>query len=155
MYRETGVRSFWRIGEIMIQKDWITWPQLSKALSVQRIQKRPIGEILVQQGVVTRRHVIRALALQYNVDFVELKGIEIEDEAVRAVPKWCAYEHKIMPLEKAKNYLLIATSNPFNHWSKAVLYRVTGIPNIRNVLACPEDIDRALHRYYGLGQQVA
>lgn len=148
-------RSFWRLGEIMVQKDWITWTQLAKALAAQQVQKQPIGQILVQQGAVSVQQVYRALAFQHNVEFVELKKICIEEEAVGAVPKRCAYEHKVMPLERTKDTLLVATSNPVNHWAKAVLYRTTGIPNIRSVLACPDDIHDVMIRHYGLERDAA
>jgi len=149
MVRVSESRSFWRLGEIMIQKDWITWTQLGKALADQKVQRQPLGEILIRHGIVTPKQVIRALALQYSVPFVELKNVSVDASALEMIPKDYAFKHKLVPLERGKNYLVVATSNPSNYWARAVLYRVTGITDIRNVLACPEDIDAALDRVYG------
>ncbi|MDP3920006.1 MAG: hypothetical protein Q8R76_04270 [Candidatus Omnitrophota bacterium] len=140
----------WRLGEIMVQKEWITWHQLEEALKLQVVTRRLIGEILVERKVVSRRNVYRALAMQHHIPFVDLERSLIEPKALEAVPKWLILTHRIMPLEVGNGLLYVATANPSNFWLKALLQRATDIDNVCFVLACPEDLSDAIRRYYGM-----
>lgn len=144
-----GRKSVWLLGEIMLQKEWISWSDLQSALQTQEVQREPIGRILVRQKVVTEDQVLRALAIQYGLDYVQLDQYWIEDEAVHSVSGEIARRYRFMPLERGKNYFKIAVSNPTNHFVQALLARLTGIHNIEMVMASPEDIERTLVRYYG------
>lgn len=44
----------WRLGEILIQEGMITWQQLQKALQIQKRSNQVIGDILVEKGYVSR-----------------------------------------------------------------------------------------------------
>ncbi len=148
--QKAGRKSLWRIGEIMLQKEWINWRQLAAALNTQNIQKILLGEILVQQNnELTPKHVLKALAIQYGLEFIDLKQLEIIDgEALLAVPRACAEHYTIFPLEISKKRLKVAMPSPLNHFVKAVLSDSSGISDIDVVLASPEEIQEAIRRYY-------
>ncbi len=74
----------WRLGEILIQKGWITWEQLEEALDIQRkrieevsrmdanfftVRKVPtlnLGEVLVRNGCISWDDLSEALKVQQN-----------------------------------------------------------------------------------------
>lgn len=57
-----------RLGEILIQHKKITINQLGMALEEQKIQKIPIGEILVKMQIIEKDELIEVLELQSKID---------------------------------------------------------------------------------------
>ena len=71
-----------RLGEILIQHKKISIIQLEKAMDEQKEKKLPIGEILIQQGVLSKNELVEVLELQNSIDkilkdsFNELKKLK-------------------------------------------------------------------------------
>ena len=141
--------SLWRIGEIMIQKGWLTWAQLNDALSLHESTGRKTGEILVETGLVTRRNVFRALAVQHGMAFGDLQTVIPQQEALTMIPKRLAYQYQILPLVLREHMLLIAVGDPLNLWLEKEIQTLTQIIDVRSVLSPPQDIETALEKYYG------
>lgn len=142
-------RSPWRIGEIMIQKGWVRWKDLEIALELQKETKKPVGDILLHQDLITSDILFEALAIQFGKTFVRLSDIKISRQAIEIVPKHFAYEHTIMPVTFQQGELVVAISDPLDVWPLSILERLTGIRDIEALLATPQDIQSALQHFYG------
>ena len=46
----------WRLGEILVQKGWITWEELEAALKIQQETRAEMTNILSDMGVVTKKN---------------------------------------------------------------------------------------------------
>ncbi len=57
------------LGELLIQKGLLTEPDLILALAHQRNDGRPLGQILIGMGVLTEPELARTLAEQHGFDF--------------------------------------------------------------------------------------
>ncbi|HTL47829.1 MAG TPA: hypothetical protein VL688_07175 [Verrucomicrobiae bacterium] len=132
----------------MLQKQWITWSQLAAALSNQVIRKELIGEILIDEKAITRQQVLKALAIQCGVPFIQLDTLSIEPQALGAVPVHLVYQYRFMPVELGQKYLTIAVSNPLNVFLLVLLSKMTNLEEIRLVVATAEDIQKAIQHYY-------
>jgi predicted transcriptional regulator len=53
-----------RVGELLLEKGWITKKQLREALARQRDSNQLLGKILVEMGAITRSQLIEALEEQ-------------------------------------------------------------------------------------------
>lgn len=60
-----------RIGEILVEQGLITEAELQTALHIQRDQGRPIGEVLVHMGAITERTLLQNVAHQAGVPYIE------------------------------------------------------------------------------------
>ena len=56
-----------QLGELLVEQGLITRAKLDEALQRQRTSYRFLGEILVEMGVITRRDLTRILQLQYKL----------------------------------------------------------------------------------------
>lgn len=148
------VGTFWRIGEIMLQRGWITWEQLEQALLLQQRCRARIGEILVQLGAISQSRLLQALLIQTGKALEGLEGLTVEPEALRMVPKKLAYQHQILPIDTANGALVCAVVHPLDLWSRAIVSETTGVKKIDAIYLTPSAMDRALEHYYG-GQQKA
>lgn len=143
-----NVENLMRVGEILVEKGWITWEQLKGALEIQRKTHRRLGDILIDHGIVGRKDLYKALALQSGMAFVDLESVTPQKIAVSLVDKKLAQKYRIIPLIYKEETLLIAIADPKNEWPEDKLKDWTKIKNIRTVLASPEDIDQAILKYY-------
>lgn len=57
------------LGELLIEKGLLTEPDLVLALAHQRADGRPLGQILISMGVLTEQELARTLAEQHGFDF--------------------------------------------------------------------------------------
>lgn len=140
-----------KIGEILIEQGFIDQVQLDEALEVKRRQgdrDKKIGEILVEMGAATSKMIGIALAIQYNVSFLDLSTQSIDPQLRTLVPTDIARRWQIMPVSLQEQILTIAVADPREHAAQDALRDRTGLTVI-TVVATPQDISRAIARYYG------
>ena len=65
------------VGEILRQHGKITIPQIDFALKLQEERNVPIGQILIQEGLITPVELDRAIAEQLGLEYVERIDKEI------------------------------------------------------------------------------
>lgn len=139
-----------RIGEILVEKRLITPEQLDHALGEHQKTKEFLGQTLIRLGLITEEKLLKVLAEQQGVAFLNLKTIEIDEDVTKKVPAKFAWHYKIMPIILKGNVLTVATSNPFDMWPIDDLEANLGY-RVQTALALSSDIVEAIRKYYGVG----
>lgn len=142
------IPSYKKIGEMLIEQGLITQHQLNEALEEQKVTGQKIGEILVNKGWIAREELERILAKQSGVVTFDLSGYIIEPHIVELVPEDLAVKYKLMPVFKVENTLTVAMTDPSNVFVIDELERRTGCI-IEPVLTNEMDIRRAQDQFYG------
>jgi MSHA biogenesis protein MshE len=62
-----------RLGDLLIQQGLLTEEQLKTALDEQKRTGRKLGRVFVESGYVTEEGISQALARQLRIPFVDLK----------------------------------------------------------------------------------
>src|SRR3954453_22305813 len=62
-----------RIGEVLVQEGLLSEAQLKKALIEQQSSGRPLGEMLMEQGVISGATLVQMLARNLGVPGVQLR----------------------------------------------------------------------------------
>ncbi len=137
------------IGEILEMMGCVSADDISNALEAQQATGKKIGEILVEQGTVSDIDVTRALAEQFEIEMVDIEGMDIAVEVVEMVPSELAQEHNIIPIDMNDGVLTVAMSDPLDLFTLDNLRFVINCP-VECVLATADAIKRALTKYYGL-----
>src|SRR5690606_6765195 len=87
------------LGEILIRTADLDPAKVDEALDRQAESGGRIGEILVAMKAVTEEQVLRALALQLDLPFVEkLSGDKIDSDLVRRIPINFARQFRLIPV---------------------------------------------------------
>ncbi|NLU27393.1 MAG: Flp pilus assembly complex ATPase component TadA [Hungateiclostridium thermocellum] len=146
-YNESGIFKD-KIGNILVRAGVITQDQLENALSIQKKSGGLIGQILVKQGYIDRRSLYEFLQKQMGVEYVDIEGIEIDEDIIGLVSPNLAKTHKVIPIEKVDGNLKVAMSDPMNIFSIDDLRLTTGL-EIIPCLADEEQISAQLEKYYG------
>ena len=71
-----------RIGDMLLEAGIITQEQLEDALEKNKTAHKKIGEMLVDLGYATEEAIGKGLATQLNIPFISLHGMKIEDDFI-------------------------------------------------------------------------
>lgn len=138
------------LGKILEEMKVISADQIREALKLQKTshQGKRIGEILVEKGWATPQQIAKALAIQFELPYTDLKNIQLNPELLQLVPKSIAEENKVFPVKKEGNVLTIAISDPLDLYTLDNLrFLITGV-EIECVLSSEDEILKAIEHYY-------
>ena len=101
-----------RLGEILVQQKLLTEEQLGQALTEQKRSGRKLGRVFVEHGFVTEEQISGALARQLDIPYINLKFYNINPELVRLLPETQARRFRALVLEDRREGLLVGMSDP-------------------------------------------
>ncbi len=138
------------LGEFLIRNDLITQEQLNHALKLQQETGERLGHVLVRLGYVNDEEINRMLEIQLGIKHVTLSDIP-DKELLSALPEQIVRRHKIIPIKKEGNKLVVAMADPLNVVAVDDIRLITGC-FIEPVAANERDIEAVIQKYYGLPQ---
>jgi hypothetical protein len=87
-----------RLGEILIEAGVLSEQQLSRALAIQKDDGRRLGSILLAYGFVAEPQLVQALSRQLSVPWVSLWHVDVPEDLLRRVPVEIARECCAVPV---------------------------------------------------------
>ena len=87
-----------RLGELLVQQGLITQDQLRIALTEQKTQIMPIGRLLVRLGFVTEAVIRDIMARTIGQESIDLSQALVDAEALKLVPQEFARRHRLLPI---------------------------------------------------------
>lgn len=87
-----------RLGELLIQQGLITQDQLRIALTEQGTQNIPMGRLLVQLGFVTEAVIRDIMARTIGQESIDLGQVLVDAEALKLVPQEFARRQRLLPI---------------------------------------------------------
>lgn len=131
----------------MLERNVINREQLEEALAIAAAQQKKLGQVLVEQGLISAVSLVTTLSAQLNVPMVDLKKYQISQEAVRLLPEEIARRYRIVPLTIESGSLLVATAEPQDMAAlEDVRARIR--MRVKPLLALESDIEEAISRQY-------
>ncbi|KFZ31174.1 MSHA biogenesis protein MshE [Pseudidiomarina salinarum] len=101
-----------RLGDLLVQEGMITEKQLEKALEEQRETGRKLGATLTDLGFISEHDLLDFLSRQLNIPLIDLSERKIPQDVVNLVPEVQARRHRALVVEATKDEALIAMSDP-------------------------------------------
>ncbi|HET6781771.1 MAG TPA: ATPase, T2SS/T4P/T4SS family, partial [bacterium] len=135
------------LGQILLDEGVVTREQLEKAMQMQHRSGGHLGRILVEQGVVTEKQLAKALSVQWGLDVVDLGALEIDSDVVKVIPQHIAQRHKVLAISRSRKKLKLAIADPLNVVALDDVRLVTGL-EIEAVVAAEDEIMGAISRFY-------
>ena len=146
-----------RLGDVFVQNGKITKEQLERALAEQKTKKIKIGEALVSLGYVTQDEINDELCKQLDIEYVNLRKINIDDVALHMVSEDIIRKYMVFPFaldSKQANVLKLAMENPLDIMALDDVSIITGMTVIP-YLANGNDISAMIDKYFGQSQAMA
>lgn len=136
------------LGELLVNHKLITENELNLALESQRLSnKRRLGDILLESDRISRTDLLKMLALQLEILFLDLDKTEIDSEVAKLFPEKLALKYGCLPVRKEGASLLVAMADPLNLQALDDL-RQTTRAEIRPAVADREQIEFTIKKIH-------
>ena len=135
-----------RIGDVLLGSGAITEAQLGAALERQAAEGRLLGEILVDEGIVSPSLLVRTLGHHLGLPCCVLRHGLVDPDLLRLLPADVAHDLGVIPMFKVRDELTVAMAEPQSLPTIDRLSSMTGC-RIRPVLALKANIDEFIDKY--------
>ena len=142
-----------RLGDVLVQQNLITTEQLQAALEAQRGTGKRLGRLLIEAGVVTEEVVAHGLARQLRAPVVNLKSFPLKSETVRLLAESPARRHRVLVLEDKGEQLLVGFADPLDLVAYDELTRILKRP-IRIAVLPESQLAPVLDRHYRRTEEI-
>ena len=136
-----------RIGELLVQKNFLSQDQLERAKEETRVSGNRLGLELTKLGYIKEDDLAEVISNQYGVPSIALDDFAIDPEVIKLIPEDVAMKHTILPVNRAGSTLIVAMSDPSNIFAIDDVKFLTGY-DIEVVVSAEESIQRAIVKYY-------
>ena len=142
-----------RLGNILVDAGKITDDQLQEALRAQKVLGKKLGEILVENNSVTEDQIIEAIEEQTGIKKVDLNNIDFDKKAITLIPQNLCNKYVLIPFGFSNNRIKVALVDPLNIFAIDDVTIATGF-EIEAYISRKVDIKKFIEVYY-TSQQVA
>jgi type IV pilus assembly protein PilB len=141
-----------RIGEVLIDQGLITEEQLTAGLEEQKKTKLQLGKCLIKLGYISEEKLVDILSAQLDIQHVVLDNFNFNRALIQLVPEDMARRYKVIPLFEKEGVLTVAMADPTNLRTTDHLKFKTG-KVIEPIIATEKSISAAIERNYSTGME--
>ena len=138
-----------KIGEMLLEENLITQQQLARALAQQKKSGGRLGSNLVGLGYLQGQDLAKALGEQSRCPSIVLSRYEIDPEVIKILPRNIAHKFMAVPISKDGSTLTVAMADPWDAYAQSKIAEATGL-EISPVVDAEKFIKKALDKYYPL-----
>ena len=106
----------------------------------------PVDRALAERGVIPISFLLRELAQDWGVGFIDLQVADVHPDALRTLPEEYARARLVIPIEKKDRELRLAMHNPRDKPAIAQIEQMTGLKVVP--FLAPEMSIRRAHLLY-------
>jgi type IV pilus assembly protein PilB len=139
-----------RLGELLVREKLISLSQLRAAQEEQQRSGGNLGYTLARLGYISDNEITSFLSQQYRVPTIDLDEYEIEADILKLVSKEQCEKHRVIPVSRTGNSLIVAMADPTNLHAIDDLKFLTSY-NIEPVIASETAINGSIEKYYNAG----
>ncbi|MCC6698996.1 MAG: HDOD domain-containing protein [Candidatus Hydrogenedentes bacterium] len=140
-------RSSQLIGEMLVEDGLISRAQLDEALATQTREGGRILQILMTLGYTSKSEVHEFLSKQPGIASIDLKSYFIPRDLISLVPKEIAQECLVLPIDRLGRLLTVGMACPLDKETISRLEQITGL-TVKPMLCKFDDILATIDRYY-------
>lgn len=113
-----------RIGELLVENDVITQAQLENALSKQKQTGQKLGRVLIDCGYVQEEQYLSYLSQQLQIPFVDLRRYNFDVSLIHRLPETYARRFRAIVLADQGHLLLVGMADPTDIFAFDELERI-------------------------------
>jgi hypothetical protein len=140
------------LGELLVSSGLISEAGLAEVLEAQKADRRRLGDLLAERGLVRPRQIAQMLSYQLSCPWVSLTNMDIPRTLIELFPRELALKHAVVPVHLREtergNVLHLAMYDPTDQNALAECANAVGM-NVRPMVAITFEIRQALARFYG------
>jgi len=142
-----------RIGDLLVQERIISEAQLMSALAEQKKSGRKLGRVFVELGLATEDQILDVLSSQLKIPVVDLKHFNFKPDVIKRLPETHARRYRCIVLEETPNSILVGMADPTDIFAFDELSRLLSKP-VSTALVREADLLLAIDTVYRRTQEI-
>jgi type IV pilus assembly protein PilB len=141
------------LGSLLIEEGLLTEAQLDAAAVEQARTGKPLGRLLIEQGTISEAELVRTLARQVGLEFVDLNDRTIDGSVAAIVSESLARRYQAIPLGWEDGKLVVAMADPSNVFAVDDIRALAGA-EVYTVVATASQIIETIERFFRVDGEV-
>ena len=142
-----------RLGDLLVQDSLITQEQLDQALVAQRSSGRKLGEVLIDCGWITEVQIAKAVARQLRAPFIDLVHFPLRPELAQLLPEAQARRLRALVLDDPPSGLMVGLADPTDIYAFDEVARILK-RSVDMAVVTETHLQTALDRVYSSTQEI-
>ncbi|MCP4567765.1 MAG: Flp pilus assembly complex ATPase component [FCB group bacterium] len=142
-----------KIGELLLEREYITEEQLKTALRIQQKSGKKLGVILVDSGIIQEDQLVEVISERLKISKLNISSLVINPNVISAIPVDIAKKHHLLPVFKMGNILTVAMVDPLDVIALDEIRYITKCI-IKRAVAGEKAITEAIDQYYSVADSV-
>jgi len=143
----SGRRKKKKIGEVLLEQGYITKDILDEALAYQREVGCNITQYFLEKSYISEQQLALCLCGQFGVPYLPLGSYTLSEEIMNLVPFDIAQKYLVIPIDKIGNRLIVVMANPLDTDAIKDLEELTGC-KVQSFVGLLSEINKALREHY-------
>lgn len=135
-----------KLGEILVEQNLITEEQIQDALRVQHQQGILFGQALVEQGLITEDKIVSVLIEQFGIPYIRPSEYDISSDLLEIFDPAMMRRFQFVPMDSIGSVLIVAIAGPLNEDLLNTFENETGC-TVQPFLTKMSEIDDVLKKY--------
>ncbi|CAK4069686.1 GspE/PulE family protein [Vibrio sp. 16] len=144
-----------RLGDLLVEEGIISEQQVEQALAAQKSTGRKLGAALIELGFLTEHQMLTFLSQQLDIPLIDLSRANVDVEAVQLLPEVHARRLRALVIGRQQDTLRIAMSDPADLFAQEALLGQLPQYGIEFVIAPEKQLVDGFDRYYRRTKEIA
>ncbi len=103
-----------RLGEILYKAGLVEKQALINAIKTSKSNNKRLGQILLELGLIDEDTLTKAIAKQFDLQYIDLDKTTIPQDATKLIPQELMKRHNVLPLGMNNGKLKVIISDPLD-----------------------------------------
>lgn len=136
-----------RLGDILVEAGKITPYQLAQALKVQKSVGKKLGEVLIELNIISEDEILDAIEKQTGILRVDLSNITFDRKVLNMIPQALCEKYTLIPFGISDNKVQVALADPLNIYAIDDISISTGF-EVESYISRKVEIQQSIKIYY-------
>lgn len=144
-----------RLGDLLVEEGIVTEEQVQQALASQHDTGQKLGDALIALGFISEKQMLNFLSQQLGLPLIDLSRAPIDADAVQLLPEVHARRLRAMVVAQNGDTLRVAMSDPADLFTQESLMNLLGEFALEFIIASERQLVESFDRYYRRTKEIA
>lgn len=114
------------LAEMLLHKQLITQTQMDHVLAVQKKSGKKVGQILIEENYITEKELLEALSEQLSLPYIDVTSLNFDPLIVKLLPEFQARQYRALILFKEEETFVVGMADPQNIIARDEIQKLLG-----------------------------
>ncbi len=144
-----------RLGDLLVEEGIVTDDQIGQALSAQKNTGRKLGDTLIELGFLSEQQMLSFLSQQLAIPLIDLSRATVDIDAVQLLSEVHARRLRALVIGRSGDTLRVAMSDPADLFAQESLLNQLPQYSFEFVIAPEKQLVDGFDRYYRRTKEIA